>query len=505
MRKALYYFFLLSSSWIANLGVVPLFLSAAFLLAPLFLSLPVLLFLVTLVLETMLYPYLYYKRLKGFVLQSTFVKFLAGKTHVVKAILLISCIFPVANAQKSVDTSIILAIGAHKEIQLPKFTKYSLGNKDVVRHKLGASKKSILLKGIKQGFSELLIWNATGGKTIFSIYVLSKIKLMKLAHLSQLITDIKLTPNIVGPILKVQGRIIELSQYQKLHNLIKNNKEAIDANVKISASLRNKVIGLIYKEFFKFQVSDIQCQFERIKLICRASDINNSGPNKDVLNHLKQTYFVTFINSLSQNIYKNFMVKLKLIQLEKTNGEELQIGLDHISTNLDNIFNMSLFNIMKKNKFLLSKEDIDVSTIAESESILKIDHPLSIQIGSEVPYTLSSYKDQRNSLEWKFAGIKIKLKIKNHAHKLLLEYATVFTKPSNGSQSSISGSKENSAAYIKLNQPLKLFEVKFKSRGKNIGSIPYLSKIPILGRIFQSSSNSENFKNITGILLIEEL
>ena len=70
-------------------------------------------------------------------------------------------------------------------------------------------------------------------------------------------------------------------------------------------------------------------------------------------------------------------------------------------------------------------------------------------------------------------------------------------------QASISGTIGKSSLIISLNNPAKIFQVSLRTHGTQIDRLPFLSAIPILGEIFKSKSNQDNFKNITGIIEVK--
>src|SRR5690606_32260062 len=93
---------------------------------------------------------------------------LARSLLFVKALLL----FPIASFAQNHQTDIIVAKGEQKELSFTHLKKLSVGNSDVISHKL--IKNKLLIKGKKIGFSDLIVWENSPIK--FNIYVLSKQK-----------------------------------------------------------------------------------------------------------------------------------------------------------------------------------------------------------------------------------------------------------------------------------------------------------------------------------------
>jgi len=211
-------------------------------------------------------------------------------------------------------------------------------------------------------------------------------------------------------------------------------------------------------------------------------------------------YHIRFNAIRGQRNQQNYTVKIKLIQLEQLDGEELRLGLEQIEGTLGDFISSPLTSIISKNKVLLAKTNISISTLAETELILRPEVPGEIQIGSEIPYSLN-----RNSVAWKFAGLKIKIQIQNMDDQLKINFETELTQPSTSGpeQQSVSGTISKSSLVIAANQPSKIFQVSLRTQGKQSDQLPYLGAIPILGELFKSKSKQDNFKTITGIIEVK--
>ncbi|MGK0368092.1 MAG: hypothetical protein ACI9QD_001233, partial [Thermoproteota archaeon] len=123
-------------SWISNLGVVPLFLLAAFLFTPCFLSLFLLIFLNCFVFEPILTtPALYLNIFSIFVLHLNKVRPLylyILDLNVKRYIIGISLLFTL-NAHSQ---TFFIAKGQQKEFPSINVHRFSIGNKEVIAHKL---------------------------------------------------------------------------------------------------------------------------------------------------------------------------------------------------------------------------------------------------------------------------------------------------------------------------------------------------------------------------------
>ena len=482
-------------SWILNLGVVPLFFITFFLFTPVLAILFFLRVSVFFVLETI-------KPLLQVIINIR--ANLTSGTHSVKVFLGLGLLLPTLTslAAPSFEENVIISVGEHKELKLPKMQKFTLSNSDCLTHKFIEKNKTMLIKGNKVGYSELMVWEKEGEKKTFRIYILTKQKQLQILHLVQTIEAAGLQTEVAGPYILIKGELKTLNSYQLIKKLEKENKDAIQTQGALSSKLRNQIIGEVYKSLVNEYIDNFSCQDLNFNVICRYSQ--NHAPSKEILDELKNRYSIEFV-AVKDLKDKNYRIKLKLIQLEKLDGEELNLGLDKISGNLGELFHNGLVSIIEKNQFLLNKSNLHLSTLAEPETVMKLGHPAQIDVGAEISFPVAKNRTDGviQNTEWKFAGLRIKLELNQLGNQFQINYETEFSRPVDN-DSKISGSKEKSSLNIGLNKPIQVFQIGFKTDGANVSSLPWLGAIPLLGELFKSKSNQSNYKKITGIIVLEE-
>jgi hypothetical protein len=483
----LYYFL---SVWIANLGVVPLFFICFLRDAPILTFLFDLLVFVTRVLETIFYLLLVDLKNKPLVLSKT--------ASPVKAFLLgIGCFIhhsPLSWAQNP-EIDLILARGEQKELHIPGgIHKFSIGNSEVLAKKLIGS--NLLIKGKSVGFSDLKIWSKAKKQIHYRIYILSKNDQLTNLQLAHSLKELNLKLSVSGNLIKISGEIDNKEDYGLVKKLIKLNKDQIIDNVKLSKKLRSEIIGEIYEYLFRENLSRFKCHDEYLKLICQISKYQSL--NGGVQKVLQEKYHLEILSTrMDENNYK---LKLKLIQLEQLDGEELSIGLNQLSSRVEDFFTDGLVSLINKNVILLRHHKIHASTLGEPEIVALLGEETKIEIGSEIPFRA----DALNSIntQWKFAGMRLKFMLIPDGKDFKLKYETEFTRPQEGT---ITGSKNQSNISLKIDKPIELFKILFKTTTREQSGIPFIEKIPILGELFKSKSNVETYKSITGLLILEEV
>lgn len=472
----------------ANLGVVPLFLLAAFLFAPAALCLALRRFSVTAVLEAMIISLsksqsLVFLKLLNVTIGLVFVKGLL--------------LLPAAAFAQTSPSDLVLAKGEQKELSFSGLKKFSVGNPEVISYKLQPKTGKLLVKGKRVGFTDIIIWTKAGKETL-SLYVLSKQKFLKTFQLADALKNLNLSIDIKGPIMTASGTVTEFSDYLYLQKIKGQFQEQVFFKINLDPGLRNHIIGQIYKKLYANGFSSISCQADWLDLLCFYEGTNN----QNLLKQLSTFYRVSFIEQDSRLRHKNYRLKLKLIQLEKMDGQEINIGLDKLQTSVGNLFEFGIRRLIDDNLIFLTRSNMDLSTLAEPELVVNLNTPQTIEIGSQIPYQNIAQQGATviAPIDWRFAGLRIKTKVTESYGKLLLDYETEFSRPV---QQAISGSKEISSALLEVGVPMKIFQIGFQTTSNSQQGIPLISEIPILKHLFESKSDQRTFKQIYGYVVLE--
>lgn len=477
-------------SWIANLGVVPLFLLAAFLFAPAALCLALRRFSVTAVLEAINISsrnnhYLSNLKLLNVTRSLFFVK--------------VFFLLPGASFAQISPSDVILAKGEQKELQFHSLKNFSVGNPEVISYKFIPKSGKLLLKGKKVGFTDVVVWEKSG-KQVISIYVLSKQKFLKTFQLADALKNLNLSIDIKGPIMTASGVLSDFSDYLYLQKIKGQFQDQVFFRINLDPKLRNHIVGQIYKRLYSNGLSSVTCQADWLDILC----FYEGSSNPELLKQLSSFYRVSFIQQDSRLRHKNYRLKLKLVQLERLDGREIHMGLDKLQASVKDLFADGIRKLIDDNAVFLQKSQMDLSSLAEPDMVVNLNTPQLIEIGSQIPYQNIGTQGTAiiAPIDWRFAGLKIKTKITESYGKLLLDYETEFTRPVD---QSISGSKEVSSALLEIGVPLKIFQIGFQTTSKDRKGIPFITDIPILKHLFESKSDTKTYKQIYGYVVMEEV
>jgi hypothetical protein len=111
-------------------------------------------------------------------------------------------------------------------------------------------------------------------------------------------------------------------------------------------------------------------------------------------------------------------------------------------------------------------------------------------------------KNQMESVQWKFVGLKIDATLKKIQDSFKIEYTITYSNPANNQQIVIS--KESSAAFINLNNSLELFKVDTLSTG-SVRSLGVASNGSVLGFLRGLFGENSSSKRLSGIVRVSKL
>jgi len=316
------------SKWIANLGVVPLLLFRAFLFAPDLTFLADLLFRVTRVFETIIL-------IPSNIFRSSF---LPTCCPIVKAVFILSLFSPLTygkdSALKASSTNaaqtIVLSRGEQKQIKITPFAKISIGNKEVLAHKYYPSKGKLLLKGRRLGFTDLTVWSKSQ-TTSYHLYVFSKRKFLKMAHLMK----------------------------------------------------QNQLIAEIYDQFLSDHISVVKCENRNFFFICTIPA--HAKISKERKKYLERNYAIQFFSDNLEIIKDNFKATLSIFHRQSETRRELLLGTQGVHSLWDIVLNKGPEYLFKQQNLKLEEKNSNIETFVSPTLAIMLNEPATFQMGTEIP------------------------------------------------------------------------------------------------------------------------
>ncbi|MCP4913535.1 MAG: type II and III secretion system protein [Oligoflexia bacterium] len=384
--------------------------------------------------------------------------------------------------------------GEIRTIRVGVFDNFAIGNKEILSAKAVSKRPgNLLIKAKMKGYSQIKFFKNQKLIRSFAFYVISKQRQMSFISLKKKLKKKELV-KLKGDEIILQGEIDNLNDFFEVTKFLKHRE--INHQLTLKEKFKKRLLSNIYYYFIKNNYDDVECEVENLAINCFFQDYD-----KELFDYLKKKYSILFIKNQSYSKIKHYKIMLKLIQFENTSSKEFRLGLDKIEGNIG-IFLNTADDLYTNNTILLNNKNITYSTLAKPEITIRENKKVEISIGSEIPYQIGSNQSGFQQ-QWRFAGLKIKMNLQRIGDHHIIDYETNFSRPMNNNV--ISGNKQMSSISLKANKATKLFNIGFTSSAEEESSLPYLSKVPLLGKLFTSQGGVETYKKVIGIIMIEEL
>ena len=495
----IYYFLSDLSIWITNFGVVPLLLFLAFLFLPIFTFLLDRINFVILVFDTI-------KKLRNInnrtYLSSLEVTFLPSYPLAVKAILLLAslcCTESFANNDITIQKStVLLSIGEHRELPYQEIQKYTVTNPSIIGHKHKRKVNKIIIKGLKLGFTEVVIWTKNL-KSIFQIYVLEKRRQLKILHVAETLKEIGLKIKLAGPLIIASGEVKELKDYIYLKQLELEKNKSLILKIKIEKKLRNRLFFAVYERFFNNYEDHIVCHSKYTDIVCKFP----KHIKKSFYEDLEKKYSITFLPIQSKKQKQNYRLKINFYKLVTTLSHEFDKGLSKLSSDVTSLLDKNWESLVNQNKFLLEGSNYFLKIIGSHELKLILQKNSKLILGQETPFNNIRGNSKISSVQWKFSGFKIDCYLDSLGHQFQLNYKSEFSKSQSNTKGSHASIKNESSIFLELSIPQNIFVSSRTQLGKEEQVLPYFSKVSFLGELFKSRKNITLSERIIAYVKLE--
>lgn len=387
-----------------------------------------------------------------------------------------------AAEHNEIQTDFFISKGEQIELNVGSVKNFSVGNKEVLKYIYQESKGKLLVKGKSLGVSDIITWTASGKRQNWRIYVLSKREHLNKAAVAEAFEKNGLRAALKGNVLYVSGVISTISSFKTVVQARNNKQIDLILNLTISNELRNKIIANIYTNLYWQGADRVNCSLIEITFYCKVY-------GKVDTKKFETEYGVNFSKRSFNIKYKNYNLSFILVHIEDSDGRSLSSGLDRIEASLSETLRAGTFQSELGN-ILLEENSLIAKTLATPTIDSILDKKFQIQVGGEIPFKKSIEND---TLEWKFAGLRISGNLTQLDGQLLLDYSSELTVPQ---EEGVQGPKGKSTLFIKEGSLKKLFSIDVDNLNTTTQSIPLLNKIPILKSLFSTTKTLNTKKKI---------
>jgi hypothetical protein len=339
------------------------------------------------------------------------------------------------------------------------------------------------------------VWKNKNKKVIYNFYITSKKEQLTTMDIAQSLKRTKLKVQIHGRYIHISGVLKNLADYTILKKLQIKKSEYLIFNVKLAKELRNIIIANVYTNLYEQDIENVNCRSISTEITCLYQENVNGSP---LLTQLQEKYFINFKNMKYLNLTKNFDLNFKIIVINNYEGLTKTFGLNRFEAKLNDL--VSINNISPtSSQVLFQDQDSSIELLAQPSITMTIDSPFNLQLGGDIPFQTS--KDDKASIEWKFAGLKINGQMNLKYNSYFLKYKTMFTSPIDGS---LTGPKGNSTIFLEVDKVQQVFSIELEENSSNVNSIPILNRIPLFKHLFEEKFKKQGNRKVLGFITLTE-
>ena len=472
------------SGWTENLGVVPLFLFSAFLLAPIFFFLFLRIIFVCLVFEAIILSCTqiqFFKKIRNIVLAVFRIK--------VKDLAMAISIFICGASHANEPIIKYIQQGEQFSLEFPKHSQYSIGDKKSLKAKVLTKRRKLLVKGIKPGLSDLIIWGPNHS-TSFQIYITDFRDEHHKSLLTRYLKQQKIGFSDNRNHLQLLSPLRTLNQLNFIHRYCQKKCQG-----ELSLDLSKLLIKRIYLDFLELKLPYIQCQQNALNTECQYR--NASKELHSIINYYK-SYGVSFKNISIQHD-QNLKVEFKLVQIESSEHEVLNLGFDRLQSKLAPFLSNQSSQSLYENPVNLNDQSFRAISLASPTLITNFDVQNEIRVGNEIPF--ETQNQFASNIQWKFAGLKLSFQVIHSNQKTYIKYKAEI---SSQDGERIKSHFKQAELLLKPENSNLLFEVDLESFSQQKQRTSFFSRIPLFGKLFRGHSKNKSYSKVLGIVTIHK-
>ncbi|MCO5143770.1 MAG: type II and III secretion system protein [Oligoflexia bacterium] len=396
-----------------------------------------------------------------------------------------------------------LAIGEQISFKISAGSRFSVGNSEIIRAKTSFNEKNepiLLVKAKSQGYSDLIVFeaNAKGSQQKnYSFRVVTKKEAASFQELPQALDPEKnLKWKKVGGVLVPTGLIFSLEQWNALQSEREKNKNLQLNHISLHPLERLRAESEIKQAFKELKLDDLETLAFRDLLYIkgRVSSKEELEMVQEVVKKIFST--VKFEIKIGHSKKKNARYEAKIFEVLKGESERLGIQWDSLSgPNILISKNLSKIDLGLSGLIDFMEKRGTAKLISKPSLLLTESGKAELRVGGEIPITIKS-KDKQ-STDWKYYGIQMKITSSDYSSKGVRANIEIQTS-SLDSENSLEGipairtSSMKSEIDLSFGSSVILTGLIEQSNREMISGIPFFSKIPILGSLFQSSEFRNN-------------
>jgi hypothetical protein len=411
---------------------------------------------------------------------------------------------------------VVLSLGEQRYLTIPGLARYSIGSP--ILHALpapGGNRDAVLVKAIKPGFTDLVVWKKDGSTEHRPIEVRAWGKgavpdlARRLADLNEVEIWVTGDPEKGRATYVAHGDVTSAAEASRLGHLLETYPAEIESRVRMSEalyvagekSLRESVARAKWGEDLEVNadpesrtllvrggVADPKWKLEAEKTLRRACPLAaieiDGMPDRNPTIHFK----------------------VFLLELRKNRTRSLGVDLPGSIPNALRVSHLGVQSALGIEAAINALEsDGSARILSQPELVVRAPGEAELFAGGEVPIeSKSAYSSQ---VEWRSYGLTLKLKVQNVAGRKVrtdIQTEVSHLDPHVTNPDSIPGLQANrmkTQVDATFDQPLFLSGLLQQDVKEAVHGLPLLKDIPVLGLLFGSRDFLEDRSELVAILL----
>ncbi|WP_127714487.1 hypothetical protein [Halobacteriovorax sp. HLS] len=402
------------------------------------------------------------------------------------------------------SSSIVLSIGEYRRLPFSQSSSYAMSNKELIIATPSTDKKSLIIRAKHLGVSTLTIWSKNTPKTRVMVQVISKVQKMSLDEDIKVLDGQGLNPSLNNGKLSFSTPVTNLEQLKSLGDVLKKRTSKLyplDQNIHLEKNFSKQLTSIIYTKLLDSHLTPVECDFSEIPLKCTFE--KNLSTQIKPENLLMPQIPIVFFALDRAYLRPNILLKARIILIESATGINQGLGMNALSSKVENILKKDFNSLINNNEVIFTKDSAQISSLATPQMILSEEESATISLGSDIPFTIRT-KESSNT-QWKFAGLKLTTEVRKNGDKYKLSLETELSKPNAGENPTITSNRLSTSLLLPLDSVTKVSELFHTGVQSQSNSLPYVSSIPLLGKLFSNDNELTSNKHILIYFKLEEI
>lgn len=421
-------------------------------------------------------------------------------------ILLVPFMFLGSTLYGSEKPTLIIGENEQRVISLPGLKKFSVGGSAIraitLPHSLKSSHPSILIKGIRPGFSDLWIWLQDGSsqkRTVEVIRWKSRTLHDQLRRSMSTLTETEII--VSGKAFLLRGEIHSFAEAQRIHDLISLNPKKIQNMTFPSHSLLIKAKKQIEKWLKSSSLSlSVSISGNTLKI---QGQVETKAEKERLTKELLRQFPYSEILIATQEDQQ--IVHFRVFLLEAKREAFRSLGLDW-PARVEQSFTVTPYRISSNPRFELALKALEgkgfVRLLSNPELVVRSPGKAELFAGGEIPIP----HKKKQTLTWKPFGLKLTINLKETSFEhsrfeIKTEASSLDHQIGYEEIPGILANRMKTEVVAKLGYPLLLCGMIQKQVRRAISGFPLAYQIPILGTLFGSRDFIENQSELIAVIL----